>query len=394
MKIEAARPTIREHDDLVRARLWNFGLAEGRQAAALARNLAPWLGNVWRAGGRDAPSYMGIVNRDANPAMRAAYAWVQNAKRLEAVYKLRYLSYSAPTVLTDESVNAVFRGTDLWYHRDATNHAVQRMYDQLNGLGEAYRARHPDMLLDVPEETHPPRRARLAQGEIGRLLVGDINTQLEGCRSLVESLSAGTSTWSAARAWSNSVSFFLTQCLGRAVADGFDRLTQGLNACDYPLIAQPESLAQAYLCLGSSYLEEVVTLMPDYAGASEQAVPQPHVSMSFSGGTFYGGQFAAQIANINSSISGLSRQGGTEVADALKALEQAVLSQADLDEEQRRDLLDNVGYLGDVAQLPPEQRNRGIIRSVLAALSLAASSGNDLRQAMEAWGGVLRNLLP
>ncbi|MFE7311266.1 hypothetical protein ACFU8A_43490, partial [Streptomyces sp. NPDC057546] len=268
------------------------------------------------------------------------------------------------------------------------------IYDQLNGLGEAYQARHPDMLLDVPEETRPPRRARLAQGEIGRLLVEDLNTQIEDCRSLDASLNAGTSTWSAAHDWISSMSFFLRQCLGHAVADGFDRLTQGLKACDYPLIARPESLARAYLCLGSSYLEEVVALMPDYAGAAGQTTPQSHVSMSFSGGTFYGGQFAAQIANINSSISGLSQQGGTEVADALKALEQAVLSQADLDEEQRRDLLDNVGYLGEVAQLPPEQRNRGIIRSALAALSLAASSGNDLNQAMDAWGGVLHNLLP
>ena len=65
------------------------------------------------------------------------------------------------------------------------------------------------------------------------------------------------------------------------------------------------------------------------------------------------------------------------------------MTQDDLDEDQRRDLLDNVGYLAEAAQAPPERRNRGIVKSVLATLKVAAISGGALNQAMDTWGEIL-----
>lgn len=56
-------------------------------------------------------------------------------------------------------------------------------------------------------------------------------------------------------------------------------------------------------------------------------------------------------------------------------------------------LLDNVGYLAEAAQAPPEKRNRGIIKSVLAALTAAATSGVELSKAMDTWGAVLHKLV-
>jgi hypothetical protein len=115
--------------------------------------------------------------------------------------------------------------------------------------------------------------------------------------------------------------------------------------------------------------------------------------MTFSGGTFFGGQFAAQIANIDSTIAGVVQHGSPDMAAALRALEQAVMTQDNLDEDQRRDLLDNVGYLAEAAQATPQKRNRGIVKSVLAALKLAAISGGALNQAMDAWGEILHKLV-
>ncbi|OIJ63647.1 hypothetical protein [Streptomyces mangrovisoli] len=117
-----------------------------------------------------------------------------------------------------------------------------------------------------------------------------------------------------------------------------------------------------------------------------------HVSIS--GGTFIGGQFATQIENINSTIAGVVQQGSPQLAEALQVLRQAVQDQGGLGDDERADLLDNVGYLAQAAQTPPERRNRGLVRSVLAALTVAASSGEEVRRAMEAWGGVLHGILP
>src|SRR5262249_28321187 len=63
----------------------------------------------------------------------------------------------------------------------------------------------------------------------------------------------------------------------------------------------------AYIAIIVNYLAEVQQLMPAYAEASGQKKPEPRVSMIFSDSTFYGGQFAAQIANINSTIAGIFR---------------------------------------------------------------------------------------
>jgi hypothetical protein len=115
--------------------------------------------------------------------------------------------------------------------------------------------------------------------------------------------------------------------------------------------------------------------------------------MNFSGGNFYGGQFAAQIANINSTIAGVVQHGDAEVARALQALEQAVLAQSGLGDGERQDLLDNIEYLAQAGQAPPEKRNRGLVKSVIAALTTAATAGTELGKAIEVWGSVLHRLV-
>jgi hypothetical protein len=98
-------------------------------------------------------------------------------------------------------------------------------------------------------------------------------------------------------------------------------------------------------------------------------------------------------ANIDSTIATVVQQGSLDVAAALKALKEAVLSQQGMADEQRAELLDNVAYLAEAAQTPPEQRNRGTVRAVLSALKIAATSGAELGKVYDAWDGVLHRLL-
>jgi hypothetical protein len=133
--------------------------------------------------------------------------------------------------------------------------------------------------------------------------------------------------------------------------------------------------------------------MPDYTEASGQDIPEAKVSMSISGGTFIGGQFAGQIANVDSTIAGIVQHGQEDMRQALLALKQAVLSQPGLDDEQRGDLLDSVEYLAEAAQAPPEKRKRGIVKSALTALKAAAIAGSELSRALDAWDAVLHKLI-
>ncbi|WP_162002128.1 hypothetical protein [Streptomyces violaceusniger] len=307
------------------------------------------------------------------------------------------------------------RNPELFERREFSTQAefdgpAQAVLDYLDIISERcqrkFRVR--ELVLDVPGQVHPPRHARVNEGMLARLLAEDIAELIEAGEALetssairVPAVDAWQREWSealsglqevsAVDAWQWQASKVLAG-LTAEVSAGFSAFPRGsLSWKSHPLVADPDALSRAYLSLSLGYLKEVQERMPDYAEASGQ---EPRVSMNISGNTIYGGQFAAQIANIDSTIAGVAQQGSHEVADALKALEQAVLSQGGLDEEQRRDLLDNVSYLAEAAQTPPEQRNRGILRSILSALNVAAASGSDLRHALDNWTGVLHGLLP
>ncbi|MFE3150682.1 hypothetical protein ACFXJ6_29140 [Streptomyces sp. NPDC059218] len=278
--------------------------------------------------------------------------------------------------------------------RDVACRAVQELHDNLRTLARRLKdAQPPDLILHIPSGVHPPRHARFADGVLARLFAEDLASYIQRCHSMDSAIAAGEPAFPLLQAWHNDVYGFLRGGMSDAVGIGFSSAIQGFANCNIPLIADVGTLGRAYLTFGRIYLEEVQMRMPDYTEASGQQDPQPQVSVTISGGTF-NGQIAARIANINSSIAGIAQQDDSEMAKALRALQQAVLDQVNLEDDQRRDLLDNVQYLTESAQLPPEQRKRGIIGSALLALSVAATGGEELSRAMEGWSHVLHGLLP
>lgn len=406
MDRDMARGVIRAENVAARE-LMRAGLIErGRQAEALAKALRPW------AKGRAERDWRkwGPPDRRMEPEL---------CRALSAAFKWRNIRHPVGGELwhADPSTGKrpIYREPDwdeipegIWanlvycnrpspetvlYPKGAIAYAVRFTHDSLEACAKFCReARPPEVVLVVPDEVHPPRHGELNGGVLSRLLVEDLTEQIKLGQAMETAVAAGESIPLTVQGWCANAAGVLAG-LTREVGRGFAYLTAESAACDSPYIVDANALRRAYLTLGLAYLEEVRERMADYAEASGQVAPEPRVSMTFSGGNFYGGQFAAQIANIDSTIAGVLQHGDAAVADALKALEQAVLSQGDMDEEQRRDLLDNVAYLAEAAQAPPAKRNRGIMKSVLAALSTAATGSADLTKAMNAWGEVLHGLL-
>jgi hypothetical protein len=425
---------MREQDQKARERLLALLAVQGRQADAVAETLAPWLKKAWVWSWRASlleGSLVGYVSPEALRTIQDVYQWVHTAflgaesRRFYGFLgwpSIDWDNYGLGRSLGEAYVwqaplgrayigTAVHAGRDFrsirWsdihdlgragvsYTRGQINHIVRCLYGHLKWLArrlQEYQLHGQLHLVNPPADVHPPRYGTFEDGMLARLLSEDLAAQIDAGRALEASLADGARTELSVPAWTKNVARVLSG-LTKPVGEGFARLTSDVDACDHPLITDADALGLAYLALGLAYLKEVQERMSDYAEASGQESPEPRVSMTFSGGTFYGGQFAAQIANIDSTIAGVVQQGSPDVADALKALEQAVLSQEDLNEEERRDLLDNVGYLAEAAQTPPEERNRGIVKSVLAALNAAATRGVELQNAMAAWGGVLNGLV-
>lgn len=259
----------------------------------------------------------------------------------------------------------------------------------------------PSVPLAFPDN-HPPRHGRLQPGRLARLVADDISEHITEGRALAVSLDESAAPRWPRKNWVHAVRGSLQQSLCPEVADGFaeaagwpdgQRIRYAERDWFLRFTDTRPALDQAYLALGIAYLEEVQERMPDYAEASGQDIPEARVSMSISGGTFIGGQFAGQIANVDSTIAGIVQHGQEDMGQALLALKQAVLSQPGLDDEQRGDLLDSVEYLAEAAQAPPEKRKRGIVKSALTALNAAAITGSELSRALDAWGAVLHKLI-
>jgi hypothetical protein len=270
---------------------------------------------------------------------------------------------------------------------------VRILYEEIRNRARKVREYEPPAWLTVPEDVHPPRHGRLRSQMLARLVAEDVAEHITAGRALESALAHGTPVTTGRRRWLLDVRLALYRSVSSEIVNGFVKAAglEDYNRSDplMRLLDDPMPIERAYLTLGITYLEEIQQRMPDYAEASQPFGSQPTVSMTFSGGTYVGGQFAGQIANIDSTIE----HGSADVGQALHALEQAVLAQEGLDDEQRRDLLDSVEYLADAAQTPPEKRKRGVVRSALEALKVAAIAGGELSQVIDSWGTVLHKLL-
>jgi hypothetical protein len=297
----------------------------------------------------------------------------------------RGLMISSPCLLSVIAVDE-----DLGKTWDDVDEVTSRLVGYVADLDLRRKVQAP--LIPIPPDKLPSRQGRLKEGVLARLVAEDLAAQIDRGRALEANLQRQADPLARLRGWTGGASKILEDGLAPWMELNVDFIF-GVHACECPLVTDPIALGRAYVALAVAYLREVHARMPEYAEASGQAMQEPRVSLTFSGGSFYGGQFAAHIANANSTVTGLAQNESPEVADALTALKQAVLSQKGLDEEIRRDLLDSIGHLAEAAQTPAETRDHRVVKSILTALKVAAASGGELGQALDAWSSVFHRLL-
>ncbi|MBU6530737.1 hypothetical protein [Streptomyces mayonensis] len=407
MDVDAAQTAIRRQNRIAQERLAPIFRDVAVEGDALAQAIAPWLGRCWRRTVRTwlEPDGLGQLKEGARGPVKAAARWARESSpghhssarattSWGKVWKaVDGLSYHPPTIR--DALNARY-GIGAYEDADDADNksrrhlesAVQSLHDLIKETGQLLR-RPPGELLVVPEKTRPPRHAQLAQGRLGRLAAEDLADLVAKGMDLEQSLSTGRADWPEALAWTQEADAVLRSSLQGVRLDG--DAERSIKACRSPLVADPRRLARASTVFVLSYLREVQARMPDYIEASGQQAPEPQVSMTFSGGTFIGGQFAARISNIHSTVAGIHQEGHVDVAEALRALQQAVVAD-NMDDNRRSDLLDNVEYLAQAAAAPAGERNRGLARAAMGALTAAATGGSALSQALESWGSVLHRL--
>ena len=96
------------------------------------------------------------------------------------------------------------------------------------------------------------------------------------------------------------------------------------------------------------------------------------------------------IQRIDINISRLDETSESSIAEALRALTEAVVSTQSISIEQRSDLLDQLHGLSDQALLPSAQRKSGVVKAIITGLAGGLNTASGLATIWGTWGDVIR----
>lgn len=107
---------------------------------------------------------------------------------------------------------------------------------------------------------------------------------------------------------------------------------------------------------------------------------QPNVTYNFHNSPIAMANFGTQIGSISASLTvvGENDKRSKDFSAALKQLTEAVVNSTELKDEQKKEALDALSFVGKQAEEPPDRRQIGVLRPVLEAIPKILSSGSAL----------------
>ena len=91
------------------------------------------------------------------------------------------------------------------------------------------------------------------------------------------------------------------------------------------------------------------------------------------------------IGDVNATVTMLRDQGQQKVAEAIRALTEAVANADSLGAD-RRDLIESLSTIGEQATLPEEKRKPGLVRALVASLASALRTSADVAKIWDVFG--------
>src|SRR5260370_12544132 len=88
------------------------------------------------------------------------------------------------------------------------------------------------------------------------------------------------------------------------------------------------------------------------------------------GGDLRDSSIRASMADLVNVVTGLQQSGQLDLAQALKNLAERVLG-CDLLPQTRQEMIENLVFIGQQAQILPEKRKRGVLKAVLSDVKIA-----------------------
>ena len=108
------------------------------------------------------------------------------------------------------------------------------------------------------------------------------------------------------------------------------------------------------------------------------------------GGDLRDSAIRASMSDLVGAVTRLQQSGQVDVSQALKNLAERVLG-CDLLPQTRQEIIENLVFIGQQAQILPERRRRGVLKAVLSFVKHAMQPVEPLNDAWHTHGRTLEN---
>jgi len=137
--------------------------------------------------------------------------------------------------------------------------------------------------------------------------------------------------------------------------------------------------------------KEIAELLMIYDAVALGRKRVASITYNFKDNNIANANFGTQLGVITSNLEVLQQKADNKsLVEALRSLTEQVVNSKDLDEGTKREVLDNLGFLGSEANEPKEKRKSGVIRSVLEAVPKVLSSASALTTLWHTYGPVIK----
>lgn len=116
----------------------------------------------------------------------------------------------------------------------------------------------------------------------------------------------------------------------------------------------------------------------------------PNITYNFNSSQIAMANFGTQIGEISATLTAIGNsndQKSRDFSTALKELTEAVVNSTELTDQQKKEALDALSFVGKQAEEPPEKRQTGVLKPVLEAIPKALSAASSLVSLWHTFGG-------
>lgn len=122
---------------------------------------------------------------------------------------------------------------------------------------------------------------------------------------------------------------------------------------------------------------------------------QPVVHLNIHNSNIANLNLGSQVGTINAALQTISSEDGNqqEFANAIKELTEAIISQNELKDDQKREAVQALSTVAAEAQKKPEERSTGTLKAIIAYIPTIISSVSQLESLWEKVGPTIRGYL-